>query len=35
MKTLKGSRNVAGGDKNPRNLFAYGDEDDVGIKAKF
>jgi len=35
MKTLKGSWNVAGGDKNPKNLFAYGDEDDVGIKAKF
>lgn len=35
MKTLKGSRNVAGGDKNPWNLFAYGDQDDVGLKAKF
>jgi len=35
MKTLKGSRNVAGGDKNPKNLFAYGDEDNVGVKAKF
>lgn len=35
MKGLKGSRNVAGGDKNPHNLFAYGDHDDVGLKAKF
>lgn len=35
MKGLKGSRNVAGGDKNPKNLFAYGDTDEVGIKAKF
>lgn len=35
MKGLKGSWNVAGGDKNPWNLFAYGDIDDVGIKAKF
>lgn len=35
MKTLKGSWNVAGGDKNPWNLFAYGDQDDVGLKAKF
>jgi len=35
MKTFKGSWNVAGGDKNPKNLFSYGDVDDVGIKAKF
>jgi hypothetical protein len=34
MKTLKGSRNVVGGDKNTKNLFAYGDEDNVGYKAK-
>jgi hypothetical protein len=34
MFGLKGSRNVAGGDKNPKNLFAYGDVDDVGVKAK-
>ena len=34
MKTLKGSRNVVGGDKNPKNLHAYGDKDDVGFKAK-
>lgn len=34
MKSLKGSRNVVGGDSNPKNLHAYGDEDDVGLKAK-
>jgi len=35
MKSLKGSRLVCGGDKSPKNLFAYGDEDNVGVKAKF
>ena len=34
MKTLNSSRNVVGGDSNPYNLHAYGDNDDVGIKAK-
>ena len=34
MKTLKGARSVVGGDKNPRNLHAYGDLDGVGTKAK-
>lgn len=27
MKTLKSSRNLVGGDSNPKNLHAYGDED--------
>jgi len=34
MKTLKGARNLVGGDANPRNLHAYGDRDGVGIEAK-
>lgn len=34
MKTLSGSRNIVGGDSNPRNLHAYGDVDDIGINAK-
>ena len=34
MKTLKSSRNVVGGDPNPKNLHAYGDEDGPGTNAK-
>ena len=34
MKTLKSSRNLVGGDNNPRNLHAYGDRDGVGVDAK-
>jgi hypothetical protein len=34
MKTLDSSRNVVGGDRNPKNLHAYGDIDDIGVKAK-
>jgi hypothetical protein len=34
MKTLNCSRNVIGGDNNPRNLHAYGDKDGVGTDAK-
>ena len=34
MKTLNSARNVAGGDSDPYNLHAYGDNDDSGIKAK-
>lgn len=34
MKTLNSSRNVVGGDSNPKNLHAYGDVDDVGVNAK-
>ena len=34
MKTLSSSRNIVGGDSNPRNLHAYGDIDDVGVNAK-
>jgi hypothetical protein len=34
MKTLNSSRLVVGGDSNPYNLHAYGDIDDIGLKAK-
>lgn len=34
MKTLKSTRNLVGGDTNPRNLHAYGDTDGVGTDAK-
>lgn len=34
MKSLSSSRNVVGGDSNPRNLHAYGDIDDIGVSAK-
>lgn len=34
MKTLKNSRVLCGGDTNPKNLHAYGDEDGVGTNAK-
>jgi hypothetical protein len=34
MKSLDSSRNIVGGDKNPKNLHAYGDIDEVGVKAK-
>ncbi|CAI2361760.1 unnamed protein product [Moneuplotes crassus] len=34
MKSCTSSRNVVGGDNNPYNLFAYGDKDGVGIRAK-
>ena len=34
MKTLKSTRNLVGGDNNPKNLHAYGDQDGVGIEAK-
>lgn len=34
MKSLKSSRNLVGGDNNPRNLHAYGDTDGVGVEAK-
>jgi len=34
MKSLKASRSIVGGDKNPKNLHAYGDEDGQGWEAK-
>ena len=34
MKSLKGARCIVGGDKNPKNLHAYGDIDGVGVEAK-
>jgi len=34
MKNLKSTRNLVGGDVNPKNLHAYGDEDGVGTAAK-
>lgn len=34
MKTLASSRNVIGGDTNPRNLHCYGDKDGVQYDAK-
>ncbi len=34
MKNLRGTWNIVGGDKNPKNLHAYGDVDEIGIKAK-
>lgn len=34
MKTLKSSRNLVGGDSNPKNLHAYGDEDGAQLNAK-
>ena len=34
MKTLKSARNLVGGDTNPKNLHAYGDQDGVGVEAK-
>jgi hypothetical protein len=34
MKTLTSSRNLVGGDNNPKNLHAYGDEDGVGTAGK-
>jgi hypothetical protein len=34
MKTLKSSRVLAGGDVNPKNLHAYGDEDGIGTNAR-
>lgn len=34
MKSLQSTRNVIGGDKNPRDLHKYGDRDGVGYEAK-
>ena len=34
MKTLRSTRNLVGGDTNPKNLHAYGDEDGVQTAAK-
>ena len=34
MKTLKSSRVLCGGDVNPKNLHAYGDEDGIGTNAR-
>jgi len=34
MKTLKATRCLVGGDMNPKNLHAYGDEDGVQTIAK-
>ena len=34
MKTLKSSRVIVGGDINPKNLHAYGDEDGITTNAK-
>jgi hypothetical protein len=34
MKNLKGTRCIVGGDKNPKNLHAYGDTDGGGTDAK-
>lgn len=34
MKTLKSTRVLVGGDPNPKNLHAWGDEDGAGTNAK-
>jgi hypothetical protein len=34
MKTLTSSRNVVGGDVNPKNLHSFGDKDGVAYDAK-
>jgi hypothetical protein len=34
MKTLTSSRNVIGGDANPKNLHCFGDKDGVSYDAK-
>ena len=34
MKSLSSTRNLVGGDNNPKNLHSYGDKDGVGTEAK-
>jgi hypothetical protein len=34
MKTLTSSRNVVGGDPNPKNLHSFGDKDGIQYEAK-
>ena len=34
MKTLTLTRNVVGGDDNPKNLYCFGDRDGVGFEAR-
>ena len=34
MKNLRSSWCIVGGDSNPKNLHAYGDEDGQGVNAK-
>ena len=34
MKSLSSSRNIVGGDSNPKNLHSFGDVDEVGVNAK-
>ena len=34
MKSLTSTRNLVGGDKDPRNLHSFGDRDGVGTDAK-